>query len=234
MGGVGMSNNEHFFKTQEALVESLSQSIVEKLEEAIANKGFATLLVSGGSTPKPLFEKLRKIPLAWDKVKVGLCDERWVEADHEDSNAKLVQEYLLQEEASAATFVGMYNAEKERSLAEDVCSEVLKAELSPFDVLILGMGSDAHTASLFPNNECLEEAFETDELCIMIEPTTAKHIRMSLTLKAILGAKHIYLHFEGKEKQKVYEEALKGEDKLKMPIRAVLNQNIKDIEVYYK
>jgi 6-phosphogluconolactonase len=229
-----MSKKEHCFETQEELVAHLSQSIAQNLKEAIQTKGIATLLVSGGSTPKPLFETLRKMPLAWDKMKIGLCDERWVESDHEDSNAKLVQEYLLQEEASAATFVGMYNGEQEISLAEEVCSETLKAELFPFDVLVLGMGTDAHTASLFPNNERLEEAFETDELCIMIEPTTAKHERMSLTLNTILSAKHLYLHFEGEEKQKVYEEALKGEDTMKMPIRAVLNQNIKEIEVYYQ
>lgn len=223
---------EHCFETQEALIEQLSQNIVENLNEAIAHRGFATLLVSGGSTPKPLFEKLRKRPLAWDKVKVGLCDERWVESDHEDSNAKLVQEYLLQEKASVAKFVGMYNAEPERSVAENICAETLKAELLPFDVLVLGMGSDAHTASLFPDNERLEEAFMTDELCIMIEPTTAKHRRMSLTLNAILSVKHLYLHFEGEEKRKVYEEALKGQDKKAMPIRAVLNQEDKEVKVY--
>jgi len=229
-----MSHKEHFFETQEALVESLSQSILGNLEEAIHNKGFATLLVSGGSTPKPLFQSLRKRAIAWEKVKVGLCDERWVEIGHDDSNAKLVHEVLLQEKASLASFVGMYNGEEEKSKAEEVCSKSIQAELFPFDVLVLGMGTDAHTASLFPNNARLEEAFSTDQLCMMIEPTTAKHKRMSLTLNAILSAKNIYLHFEGEAKQKVYEEALKSQDKMKMPIGAVLNQTIKNIEVYYQ
>lgn len=229
-----MNRREYSFTKQETLVEMLSQSIASNLEEAIKNKGVATLLVSGGSTPKPLFEMLRKIPLAWDKVKIGLCDERWVDNEHKDSNAHLVQEVLLKDEARLARFVGMYNDEQENRLAEELCSQKLKAELFPFDVLVLGMGTDAHTASLFPNNERIQEAFSSDELCITIEPTTAAHKRMSLTLNAILSAKNIYLHFEGKEKRVVYEEALKGEDKESMPIRAVLHQKMKNIEVYYK
>lgn len=235
MVGVGMmSRREYFFSKQETLLRTLSQNIAFDLEEAISNKGSASLLVSGGSTPKPLFERLRKIPLAWDKVKVGLCDERWVDNEHKDSNAHLVQEVLLKDEARLARFVGMYNAEQENRLAEELCSQKLKAELFPFDVVVLGMGTDAHTASLFPNNERLQEAFSSDELCITIEPTTAAHKRMSLTLNAILSAKNIYLHFEGKEKGMVYEEALNGNDKVTMPIRAVLNQEMKKIAVYYK
>lgn len=229
-----MSRREYCFCKQETLLVTLSHNIVRNLEEAINNKGSASLLVSGGSTPKPLFEKLRKIPLAWDKVKIGLCDERWVDDEHADSNAHLVKEVLMQDEARSAHFVGMYNQEQENRLAEEVCSEKLKAELFPFDVVILGMGADAHTASLFPNNERLQEAFTSEELCIAIEPTTAAHKRMSLTLNAILSAKNIYLHFEGKEKSAVYEEALNGEDTESMPIRAVLNQKMKQIEVYYK
>ncbi|CAA6800358.1 MAG: 6-phosphogluconolactonase (EC, eukaryotic type [uncultured Sulfurovum sp.] len=235
MVGVGMmSRREYFFSKQETLLVTLSQNIARNLEEAIKNKGSASLLVSGGSTPKALFKKLRKIPLAWDKVTIGLCDERWVDNEHKDSNAHLVQEVLMKDEARFARFVGMYNNEQENSLAEALCSEKLKAELFPFDVVVLGMGTDAHTASLFPNNERLAEAFSSEELCITIEPTTAAHKRMSLTLNAILSAKNIYLHFEGKEKRVVYEEALSGEDKESMPIRAILNQKIKNIEVYYK
>jgi len=230
-----MSRNVHAFSVQDDLIAALSQSITEQLQKAIEEKGKASLLVSGGSTPKPLFEKLREISLDWEKVSIGLCDERWLSSTHEESNENLVKTHLLQAKASKATFVGMYKKETDMQAAEMLCEKKMKESLFPFDVLILGMGSDAHTASLFPENIKLEKAFDLDNeaLCIAIKPETAPYMRMSLTRQAILSAAHIYLHFEGKEKLAVYEEAIAGEDMYKMPIRSVLNQEFKDVEVYY-
>lgn len=227
------SVNFHNFETKVELVEKLSQNIAQNLQDSIERKGDATLIVSGGSTPKPLFEKLRKMKLNWDKVTVGLCDERWVSFEHKDSNEQFVKTYLLQDEASKAKFVGMYIDGKSAEESETECSFLVEKNLKPFDVLILGMGGDAHTASLFPNNPKLELGFETQELCIAIDPQTAPHIRMSLTRSAILSAKHLYLHFEGESKLEVYEKALSGDDMNIMPIRAILNQDKKDVEVYY-
>ncbi len=231
-----MSRTVHAFSEQETLIEALSQSILVNLQKAIDEKGKASLLVSGGSTPKPLFEKLRKAVFAWDKVSVGLCDERWIDVSKEESNENFVKKYLLQEEAAKANFIGMYCEDTEIYTAQKVCSKKMKEMLFPFDVLILGMGADAHTASLFPENIKLEEAFDlkNENFCITIEPTTAPFLRMSLTLRAILSAKHIYIHFEGKEKLAVYEAAIAGEDRYEMPIRAVLNQDIKETEVFYR
>ena len=231
-----MSRIVHAFSKQESLIEALSQSILTDLKKAIDEKGKASLVVSGGSTPKPLFEKLRKAAFAWDKVFVGLCDERWTDVSTEESNEHFVKKYLLQEEAAKANFIGMYCEDINIYTAQKICSKKMKEMLFPFDVLILGMGTDAHTASLFPENIKLEEAFDlkNQNFCIAIEPTTAPYTRMSLTRSAILGAKHIYIHFEGKEKISVYEEAIAGEDMYTMPIRSVLNQNIKKIEVFYR
>lgn len=230
-----MSSIMHAFSSQDDLVEALSQSIAEQLQFAIDKKGKASLLVSGGSTPKSLFKKLRVIPLAWEKVSVGLCDERWVSPTSQDSNENLVKMYLLQEKASRATFVGMFEEGMDVQTAQVYCSKKMKTMLFPFDVLILGMGSDAHTASLFPQNVNLDKAFDlnNEALCMAIEPTTAPYIRMSLTRKAILSAENIYLHFEGLEKLAVYQEAIAGDDMYVMPIRSVLNQELKNIEVYY-
>ncbi len=231
-----MSRHLHAFGGQDALAEALSRRIAGQLQEAVDEKGKASLIVSGGSTPKPLFEKLRRTEIAWEKVTIGLCDERWVDPSHEESNEKFVKTHLLQERASSATFVGMYNDTMAAQEAEHACSETIRKTLYPFDVLILGMGNDAHTASLFPENPKLEKAFDPDnrELCIAIEPESAPHVRMSLTLAAILSARHLYLHFEGREKQAVYRKAVEGEDRYKMPIRSVLHQNITDVEVYFR
>lgn len=232
-----MSRIEYGFKGQEELIEELAKSILANLQSAIDEKGSASLLVSGGSTPKPLFEKLSSTPFAWEKVTIGLCDERWVDSSHEDSNEQFVKKILLQNEASSATFIGMYNEQTDMQMAEEECSKRIASALFPFDVMILGMGSDAHTASLFPHNERLEEAYSrqlSEGLCIAIKPTTAPHQRMSLTLNAILSAKHLYLHFEGEAKEAVYEEAIAINDGIAMPICTVLNQEKKKIEVYYR
>jgi len=236
MAGVGMmSRTLHTFQSQDALIEVLSQSIINQLQEAIDRRGKASLLVSGGNTPKPLFKKLNEASLDWEKVTVGLCDERWIPSSDTNSNENLVKTYLLQGQASKAKFVGMYNESLDVQMAEQWCTQRMKETLFPFDVVVLGMGNDGHTASLFPDNGKLEQAFDLDNeaLCIAIEPVAAPYRRMSLTRSAILRAKHIYLHFEGKEKMAVYGDAITGEDMYKMPVRSVLNQDIKDVEVYY-
>jgi 6-phosphogluconolactonase len=236
MAGAGtMSRIEHRFKTQYELVEMLSKSIAIKLKKAINEKGKATLIVSGGNTPKALFKRLSEMSLNWKKVTVGLCDERWIPSSHEESNEHLVKTHLLQNNASKARFVGMYIENTDVESATSLCDQKIKESLLPFDVLILGMGSDAHTASLFPENIKLEQAFDLDSgsFCIAIEPKNAKYLRMSLTRQAILSAASIYLHFEGEEKLAVYHEAISGNDIYKMPIRSIINQSSKDVEVYY-
>jgi 6-phosphogluconolactonase len=234
MEGLGMNNNR-FFQKQTELIDELSKNIITNLEDAIKINGKASLLVSGGSTPKPLFKKLSTFDIAWDKVTIALCDERWVQNNHEDSNERFVKELLLIDFARKAKFVPMYQEGVDIENAQQICSDIYKNELFPFDVTILGMGSDGHTASLFPNNIKLEESFNDEtKLCICMEPDTAPHKRMSLTKNAILSSNNIYLHFEGEEKQAVYKKVLDGVDKNEMPISSIINQNKKSIEVYYR
>ncbi len=231
-----MSKYVHAFTTQCELIDDLSGQIAKDLVEAIRRNGKASLLVSGGSTPKPLFEKLRCIDLPWEQVSIGLCDERWVPSDHQDSNEQFVKAHLLQDNAAKARFIGMYREGVSPDAAQKECTETLEKELYPFDVVILGMGTDGHTASLFPGNERLDEALDlhNSSLCIAIKPTTAPHERMSLTRAAILSAKHLYLHFEGQEKRVVYNEAIQGDDMHILPIRSILQQDVTDVKVYFR
>lgn len=220
--------NFHRFEDEEKLTFSLAQSIVDHLNNAVTEKGSASLIVSGGSTPKKLFKALSEMNIDWDKIKIGLCDERLVEPTHNDSNEKLVRETLMTGYAQHATFIDMASED------ETACSKHVKELLMPFDVIVLGMGEDAHTASLFPNNPRLGEAYDQtkENVCIKIVPQHAPHARMSLTLGAILSARHVYLHFQGESKLNVYKEALRGADSFAMPIRAIINQTDKKIEVY--
>ncbi|MCK9372194.1 MAG: 6-phosphogluconolactonase [Sulfuricurvum sp.] len=225
----------HPFDTQRDLLDALSASIVCDLQQAIEEKGSAVLLVSGGSTPKPLFERLRQSDIDWGRVRIGVCDERWVSPDHEESNEKLVTTHLIRDHAANARFVGMYREGLSADDAEKECDKTFRTLLWPCDVAILGMGEDAHTASLFPLNEKLSSAFDlkNDSFCIAITPQSAPHQRMSLTLSALMQVKHLYLHFEGEKKRAVFEEAMMEGDRDAMPIRSLLHQEINDIEVYY-
>jgi len=227
-------NNLHFhrFENDDLLAYSLACKVAENLQDALAKKGEASLIVSGGSTPKKFFHELSQIDLAWEKVKIGLCDERWVAPTHPDSNEKLVRENLMVAYASKATFIGMFIEGAEAHDAQNACTQKIKDLLFPFDVIVLGMGDDAHTASLFPHNPKLNEAFESNELCISIEPSTAPHNRMSLTRNVILSADHLYLHFQGEKKLSLYHQALESDRRLEMPICAILHQTTTPIEVY--
>jgi 6-phosphogluconolactonase len=235
MEEVGMMNNFYKFLDNDELLEQFSQKIVDILENEISKKGSATLLVSGGNTPKALFDKLSNINISWDKVKVGLCDERWINTKEKDSNENLVKTHLIKNYAKEAKFISMYLENISIQEAQKKCTQIYKEELYPFDIVILGMGEDGHTASLFPNNIKLEEAFDlnSDGLCIFMTPCSAPYDRMSLNLKAILSARNIFLHIEGKKKLKVYNEALENNDRFNTPIISVLKQEMKDIEVFY-
>jgi len=235
MEEVGTMNDFKEFSSSEELAQNLAQNIALILEDSIKAYGQATLLVSGGNTPKLFFQKLSEINIAWKKVTIGLVDERWLENDSKDSNAFLVQENLLINFAKEARFVGLYVKGVSASSAQKICSKIYEKEFERTDVLVLGMGTDGHTASLFPNNERLKEAYDltNDNFCISIEPKTAPYERMSLTLRKVLEAKNIILHIEGKEKLEVYRSAIEAKDIYKYPVSSVLNLKGKEIEVYY-
>jgi 6-phosphogluconolactonase len=231
-----MSKITHVFKRQSELLDMMSKSIVLRLKRAIGSKGSATLVVSGGKTPVELFKVLSQISLPWEQVTVGLSDERWIPVSNKESNEYLVKKYLLQDKAKKASFVGMFSDQIPLNEAEVICSDKTERALLPFDIILLGMGSDGHTASLFPENIRLDEAFDlnSDLNCIMMEPSKAPYTRMSLTRRAILSASYIYLYFEGQEKQDVFHQVMSGDDTYKMPIRSILNQKDKNIEIYYR
>lgn len=235
MEEVGMMNNFNVFNSSLELAKNLANDVSTVLENSIKKDGKATLLLSGGNTPKLFLQELSQIDIPWDKVSIGLVDERWIDNSSQDSNAYLIEHNLLINFAKEAKFVGLYLEQVNIELAEKICSKIYEKEFENIDVLVLGMGSDAHTASLFPNNEKLKEAFdlENPNFCISIEPKTAPYKRMSLTLKSILAAENIILHIEGHEKLEVYNNVIKTDDSYAYPINSILKQNQKKIEVYY-
>ncbi|MEY4765700.1 MAG: hypothetical protein RI907_2373 [Pseudomonadota bacterium] len=212
---------EHHHDSEAALADGLAQDIAHRLQDAIDQRGHALLCVSGGKSPVPLFKALAGYPLAWEKVTVTLVDERCVPVEHPDSNATLVRQHLLQGPAAAARFVGWVPpthtavhagpwdqaAEAYRSWAQDV--EAQLKPLWPADVVVLGMGLDGHTASLFSQASGADLALDPEApvLCAPVRPPHAPHDRLTLTLPALTSARHIALQISGASKQQIYQLA---------------------------
>lgn len=223
------------------LIDALMKAIVQILGAAIERKGSASLAVSGGSSPKPLFRALSKASLNWSKVVITLVDDRWVSPDHKDSNEKLVRENLLVGAAAEAQWVPLYNGNDTPYSGLDECIETLQGQpvlANPLDVVLLGMGEDGHTASLFPCSNEVEQAvsLEYADTCIAVTPGSAPHARISLSLKKIVSAQHLFLLLRGKGKWEVFENAesnLSRDAWKEMPIRAVMAEAGAKFSVYW-
>ena len=196
---------------REDLAQALTRAVSQALSRVITEKGSATLAVSGGTTPQRFFECLSATEISWNRVAVTLVDERQVDETSPRSNAQLVKASLLQENAAKARFVPLFQNEHEAE------------KLHP-DVVVLGMGTDGHTASFFPGGDNLAKALDpaTTEGLIAITAPGAGESRLTFTLARLLPAR-LFLHIEGEEKRRVLDRALAGSDPLEMPIRAVLH-----------
>jgi 6-phosphogluconolactonase len=209
------------FENRDQLAHGLADRVARGLSRTISRKGKAVLAVSGGTTPRLLFEHLSREDITWDKVTITLVDERQVDEDSDRSNARLLRQNLLQNKAAAARFVPLFR------------NELAASELEP-DVVVLGMGEDGHTASYFPGGDKLSNALDlknTTALITMAAPGAGEP-RLTFTLAHLLKSKVLCLHIEGKGKQTVLEKAMAGADVREMPIRAVL-QSDRPLEIFW-
>ena len=223
------------FPDQKTLTVELAEHIGNALRRDIAKRGQASLVVSGGSTPLPLFEQLSQLSLPWPQVVITLADERWVEPSSPDANEASVQRHLLQNQAANAVFIGLKNKAAAAENGQAECEHRLQAIPRPFTTVILGMGNDGHTASLFPCAPQLAAAADMNcgRLCAAVRPQTAPYERMTLTLPAILAAEEIILHITGSKKKAVLDKALADGPSEAMPIRFILHQQAVPVTVYW-
>lgn len=220
---------EYRFDSADAAAQDLARRIAARLSVAIADRGIATLALSGGRSPRAMLEALRNMPLDWSKVVIAQVDERWVDADHPDSNQRLIREALLTGPAAAARLIPMKNEAADAYAGQPACEAAMAALRWPLDIILLGMGEDGHTASLFPQAAELQEGLTTDSLTLAVTPPAAPHQRLSLSRKAILDSRLIILQISGPAKEAVYRAALSGGPVEAMPIRVALLQ--KDVPV---
>lgn len=223
---------EHKFDDGAALARELAQVVAAKLHTALATRGSASLVVSGGRSPIPFFHALSAQPLDWSRIWVTLADERWVPPSSPDSNERLVLENLLTGAASAAHWVPLKSsaASAAQALAE---RQTALAEMPrPFDCVVLGMGDDGHTASLFPGSTALAG---NDWLAAIATPAppNVQQPRMTMTLRALLASRHIFLPLTGEGKWRVYRRALEGAAPHELPIAAILAQREVPVDVYW-
>ena len=228
-----MSITEYRASSTKTLINNLANFIEKELTEAVAARSCASLVVSGGSTPRPLFQELAQRQLPWNKITITLADERWVDVSSEDSNEAMVRENLLCGAASEAAFIPLKNTAESAAEGWEMCHETLTDQFDRFDLVILGMGEDGHTASLFPGVSGSALESNSRALCAAIIPPKAPHERLTLTARAILNSRKIVLHIVGDKKWQVYQDALIAGSADELPIRVVLDQDQAPVDVYW-
>ncbi len=227
--------HERPFADAAALTIALADEIAHTLRTAIVTRGQASLVVSGGRTPVALFNRLSTADLDWHHVSIVLADERWVDSDAASSNARLVRLELLRDKAALARFVDLKSDAESAAAGAALAWQRVASMTLPFDCVLLGMGDDGHTASLFPASPLIELALDASQppACIAMQAPDPPCERLSLNLAALLDTRRIVLHIQGTTKWAVYQTAQTSAAILEMPIRAVLRQALVPVDVYW-
>ena len=210
------------YPDREFLMLGLANVIAGQLADFLRREGRASLSVPGGTTPGPIFDTLSGVDLDWSNVAVFLNDERWVSEDSPRSNTRLLRERLLRGKAAAAQLIPLYADAPTPEEKLDDLAQGLRPHL-PISVLLLGMGADMHTASLFPGADRLAEALAPDApLLLPMRAEAAGEPRITLTAPVLKGAMNIHILITGPEKREALERALTLPPE-QAPVRAILD-----------
>jgi len=231
----GLSESQwHEANSADQIAIQLALAVEQNLSETIQTQGKASLVVSGGSTPLPFFKQLAQASLDWSAIDVTLADERWVPEDHKDSNARFVKEHFLTGAAANARFYSLYRDTKPDMAIDDV-EQALGKMAQPFSVVVLGMGGDGHTASLFPEADGLEAALNlnTHAMLAVMHPVSVPQARITLTRAALLRSRYRYLHITGEQKREVLANALEPDVEHPLPIASFFEKHLPPISVYW-
>ncbi len=210
------------YPDREMMMLALANVIAGQLGEFLRRDGKASLCVPGGTTPGPIFDTLSGVDLDWANVSVFLNDERWVAEDSPRSNTRLLRERLLRGRAAAAQLVPLYDPAPRPEDRLPGLAEGLAPHL-PISVLLLGMGADMHTASLFPGADLLAQAMAPDAPTLMaLRADGAGEPRITLTAPVLKGAMHTHILITGPEKRAALERAATLTP-MEAPVRAVLD-----------
>lgn len=208
------------YADREMMMIDLANRLAGDLNSALTQGDRVSMAVPGGTTPGPIFDTLCAADLDWSRVDVMLSDERWVPESSERSNTRLLRQRLLVGRAAAANLVPLY---ADGAAPEDRLNDLIAglAPHLPLSVLLLGMGADMHTASLFPGADQLEQALASDAppLLAMRAPG-APEPRMTLSAPVLDGAVAKHIVITGAEKRKAVERA-RDLSSMEAPVTAV-------------
>ena len=226
---------EFRYDTGEQFAIGIADAIATALAAALTLRARASLVVPGGSTPGPVFDRLANAKIDWARVDITLSDERWVPSTHADSNEGLVRSRLLRGQAESARFQGWYVGLARPSDAVVEVAKALQPLTRPFDIVLLGIGSDGHFASLFPSRPELAAALDLDSTASVValdEPALGRP-RLSLTLAALCNARRVMLALRGEPKHALLLRALEPGPCESLPVRALLRQHVAPVEVHW-
>ena len=215
------------YPDREMLALSLASKLAGQLSQHLRVSDSASLCVPGGTTPAPVFEMLSASELDWSRVTVMLNDERWVDGQNPRSNSRLLHQHLLRDKAQAAQYLDLYTGDATPDEAVPALTEAVASHL-PITVLLLGMGNDMHTASLFPAASETVLALAPDAPPVMAIRSVKDEPRLTLTASALRGAIHTHLLITGADKREALERAQKLD-----PTEAPIREFLSDITVHW-
>ena len=193
------------------LARTAAELFMAQSNEAVAQRGFATIALSGGSTPKRLYQLLAdpnepfrdKVP--WSKIHFFWTDERHVPPDHPESNYRMTNEAMLAH--VPVTSDNVHRVMSENPNASEAAEQYEEVMPSRFDLILLGLGADGHTASIFPESEVVNEK---NRLVAAVWVEKLKSYRITMTLPLINNAASVVFLVSGAEKAGIVKEVLEG------------------------
>jgi 6-phosphogluconolactonase len=226
------SVQQHLFGCAADTARALAAAVAANLEDGLRRHGRASLIVPGGRTPIPFLDELAAQELDWSEVSVSLSDDRQVPVDHADSNEGLVRRHLIRRAAASARFTPLVNPALAPEAQLAIAESALATMPRPFDAVVLGMGDDGHTASLFPGAPGIDWALDArrPEQAALVTP--ASYRRISLTVRALLDARAVMILIQGEGKRSAIERAAQS-DPAHHPIAAFLLQQAVPVRLYY-
>ncbi len=227
------------FNTADEMAQGAAGQLAIILNDALDTRGRAMLVLSGGSTPKRTYQYLAQKKLDWSRVTITLADDRWVKQPHAASNAKMLAETLFGGDAKHAQFIDLVTDDSTPEAALQTVAGRLNPWTDAYDAVVLGMGQDGHTASLFPRGYGMDIAMDMNNPLPVAAvtpnplPHDAPFPRMTLTLARLLKSRHHMLLISGTEKHRVFEDAILHDDPARLPIAAFLHNTALTFQTYW-
>lgn len=216
------------YTDRDALMLDLADIIAGELVTALEHSDRASLCVPGGTTPGPIFDTLSGVNLAWDRVDVLLNDERWVPESSERSNTALLKRRLVTGAAAGANLIPLHTDVATPEEGLNGLMPAVEAAL-PLNVLVLGMGTDMHTASLFPGADQLALGLsDAAPTLLAMRAPGAPEPRITLSAKALKSAVSTHILITGPDKRAALELAQKL-----TPLEAPIAAFLQDAQVHW-